>query len=285
MMEQEYHYSACSWAKQFISEILQDTPFENRWNFTFQKSSSGKRYEWAVFFVDDSRGPVPSGHVKAYHGCPLSVGTAILQEGFRIGSSESIWFCCYGPGGHGRTNALERCTIERGWYESKIPCLWSLPVVISFHVSNLWIGSGGHKSVGGSGMDSSAIKRFSRDVSLTRLSKGVMYPLHTWKSIELHINLRYYQNYSAWDLYWQGPSIRQLLKDGHLILCSCKLKKPWKFSHVSCGAMEKYNQALQKQWYKSGKGYFYCPTCKEYRTGLKTSKSLTPDLVSIGTMG
>ena len=283
MIKQEYHSSACRWARHFITEILQDTPFANRWNFIFQKSNSGNTYEWVVFFVDDSRKIVSPGHVKAYHGCPLSVATAILQEGFKIGESQSIWFCTYGSCGHGRNNALERCTIARGWHEGKIPCLWSLPVVISFHVSNLWIGSGGHKSVGGSGEHNSAIKRFSRDVNPnTRLAEGVMYPLHSWKSIELHINLRYYQNYSAWDLYWQGPSVRQLLKDGYLILCGCKHKKPWKFSHISCGAIENHNEAVQKQWYKSGKGYFYCPICKEHRTGSKPSQYLIPDSASFG---
>ena len=106
-------------------------------------------------------------------------------------------------------------------------------------------------------------------------------------SVELHLNLRHYRNYQAWDTYLLshgltgasiGRDIFHQLSQGIAILCCCKEANPFEYSHVTCGAVTLKMEALRDGWQRSKKNhYWYCPVCKEIRLSSNSFVLFTRD--------
>ena len=78
-----------AWAHTFIQEVLSQTPWEARWDFSFQRLSSDD--PWVIFHIGPQRSRTPADFEKCYHGCPLSIAQRILREGFRIGTKKKVF--------------------------------------------------------------------------------------------------------------------------------------------------------------------------------------------------
>ena len=108
-------------------------------------------------------------------------------------------------------------------------------------------------------------------------------------SVELHINLRHYRNYQAWDWYLlnnqlTGGSLKLGITDqlwnGEAILCCCRETGPCLYSEATCGAVTLKTEALRDGWQCSNGKYWYCPVCKVIRNITPSSNKfrlLTPD--------
>ena len=280
-----------AWGHAFIQEVLSQTPWEARWDFSFQRLSSDD--PWVIFHIGPQRSRTPADFEKCYHGCPLSIAQRILREGFRIGQEKGVWFCPHGGRGYGRHHAQDRSDWTRGHKEDGHLCLWSPAVVIAFAMPKKIIGKGGHEAVGIGTETEVSVLRVVKLPTMTRslqprdllsLTADPFMP----DSIELHVNLRHYGNYQYWDVYhmscesvsgiWHRNRIDQLLK-GTLILCCTQRKSPFQYSHVTCGAVVSFARALELGWQSSNERFFYCGHCAKHRLNPKVFESLTPDVV------
>ena len=266
------------WGNAFIHEVLKEPISDREWFFTFQRKT-GKE-TWCIFHTQRERVSVPKGSVRCHHGCPLSVAQNILQDRFIIGPSGALWFCTHGLFGYGRCHALDRCQESYGWKENGQVCLWTLPVTISFVLSYSCIETNGHAPVGINTITLSDVMRLPRIPGDT---KNILYnqevslfsPPFQYGSIEIHVCLRHYWNYQAWDPYFVetrlavnvlNENIIEELQKGRVILCCCKSKEPFLFSHVSCGAITSEANASDNGWYCSKtNNYWYCPECRPHR--------------------
>ena len=106
-------------------------------------------------------------------------------------------------------------------------------------------------------------------------------------SAELHLNLRHYRNYQAWDSYLLtnrlfGGSLKleifDQLSKGQAILCCCKEGEPFSYAEATCGAITLKTDALTDGWqYSTSNRYWYCPVCKMIRLSSKSYHLLTRD--------
>ena len=199
---------------------------------------------------------------RCYHGCPLSAAQDILENGFILGSSEAMWFCTHGLFGYGRFHAHDRSRHEIGWTENGKPCLWTQAVTVSFTLPKSSYSKADHEPVGKGTISLCDVMRLNRLPGAKRcFEKGDILqltdPPFGSSSAELHLNLRHYRNYQAWDRYLlsnrlTGGSFKveilDQLSNGRLILCCCKAREPFAYSAVTCGAITLTTEALSDGW-------------------------------------
>ena len=205
---------------------------------------------------------------------------------------KGVWFCPHGGRGYGRHHAQDRSDWTRGHKEDGHLCLWSHAVVIAFAMPKKIIGKGGHEAVGIGTETEVSVLRVVKLPTMTRslqprdLLSLTVDPFMP-DSIELHVNLRHYDNYQFWDAYyiscdsvsggWHRNRIEQLL-EGTLILCCTQRKSPFLFSYLTCGAVVAYAHAEKLGWQSSNGRFFYCGQCAKHRLDPKVFDSLTPDV-------
>ena len=284
------------WADTFVEEVLNNGTWKRPWHFTFQ--GIGGPDPWVVFHMCHRRmpwtHPADATMVRCYHGCPLSVAQDMIQNGFVVGDSEALWFTTFGMQGYGRMHAQDRSRSQIGWRENGWPCLWTQAVVVSFTLPSWAISSDGHEPVGRNTISLCDVMRLNQLPGASRcLQAGDR--LHLWMypfgycSVELHVNLRHYRNWQAWDVavwWWDFGSdthgIIDQLWNGEVVLCCCKEREPfsWENSEPTCGAIVLKTMANSLGWQRSGGKYWYCPVCKVIRNVTPSSNKfslMTPD--------
>ena len=245
------------WAPRFLQEVLGDTP--QLWRYSHDEGD-----HWVVFHVGERRLSLdPTTREKCYHGCSLSVARNMLKDGFVIGPSLGLWFCCHGSG-HGRHHAWDRAATSRGHKEHGQLCLWTLPVVVSFGMERSCVGKAGHPEVGKPPVP---LKRLRYNADGSPLKQGDIVDIHLSASVELHVNLLYYHNWSRWD-----PSVLHLFhsvlplpdtNSGALIMCAQADRTPWMLANNTCGRLCWREATRQQGWTRSTNKphYWFCTMC------------------------